>query len=424
MNFKMRSLLTINRLIHLVYGLVALGLFAHNASGKEVPVILWPRPSSHSTNSFPSDEQIKKEMKKYLGVRYRSGGSTKKGMDCSGFVRRVYENIFGVDLPHNASGQYSLPIFQLVSREGLKTGDLIFFSFSKKSKRITHVGIYLSDSLFMHAGQKSGVIASRLEDPYWKQKIVASKRLARDEVGASTEAFPSMAGFEFSPDEKSAFRLQYAAIEYRPFELKEELYVLADLPVNRAHAFEIQYSKELWDDLWSLRLSAFRVELPGSAVIKEHYPFLAGPGSSMFNEDFDSAYFDGIRIACDISPIHWLRITPSLTYFHYGPGVDDHDLPKRSLGLKVQLGTLDTGSSLSTSFQYYDQRYLTARFFNSTGEWNALDMSFTFRHQLTDHLQFSLIGQRVLKAITGLEDASKAEKQIDQSLFFTLDFTY
>ena len=128
------------------------------------------------------EDKIRNEVKKYLGVKYRRGGSSKRGVDCSGFVRLIYRNVFGVDLPYIASYQYSLPIFKKVSVEKLRIGDLIFFSPNNKKKRINHVGIYLSDGHFAHALRKWGVIISNLENRYWKSRIYSTNTIVIREV--------------------------------------------------------------------------------------------------------------------------------------------------------------------------------------------------------------------------------------------------
>ena len=105
------------------------------------------------------------------------GGSTKQGMDCTGFVRLIYKRVFGVDLPHKVSYQCSLPIFNNVSMEELRTGDLIFFSPTKKKRKINHVGIYLTDGNFAHALRKKGVNISNIDEPHWKSRFISAKRI-------------------------------------------------------------------------------------------------------------------------------------------------------------------------------------------------------------------------------------------------------
>ena len=131
----------------------------------------------HHLNFSSSDEQILQEVKKYIGTRYRWGGSTKQGVDCSGFVRLIYKKIFGVDLPHKVSYQCSLPIFNRVSLEKLRTGDLIFFSSTEKKRKINHVGIYLADGNFAHALRKKGVNISNIDEQHWKSRLISAKRI-------------------------------------------------------------------------------------------------------------------------------------------------------------------------------------------------------------------------------------------------------
>ena len=131
------------------------------------------------------ETRIRNEVNKYLGVKYRRGGSSKRGVDCSGFVRLIYRNVFGVDLPYIAAYQSALPIFKKVSVKELKAGDLIFFSPNNRKKRINHVGIYLSDGFFAHALSKRGVIISSLENRYWKSRIYTTIRYVTRKVEAT-----------------------------------------------------------------------------------------------------------------------------------------------------------------------------------------------------------------------------------------------
>jgi len=115
------------------------------------------------------------KVKEYLGVPYRRGGASKKGMDCSGFVRTVYKRFFNIALPNSARTQFRSSRLQKIKGNEMQPGDLVFFANSKK-KRINHVGIYISDWQFIHASTSNGVIFSSLDDPYWKKRFVGSKR--------------------------------------------------------------------------------------------------------------------------------------------------------------------------------------------------------------------------------------------------------
>jgi len=151
-----------------------LNLFNHNAYCQEKLVTSLP---VSSLSSYSLENKIPKEVSKYLGIPYRRGGSSRSGVDCSGFVRLIYKNIFRVDLPYIASYQSRLPIFENVSLRELRTGDLVFFSPITNKKRINHVGIYLSDSSFAHAIESKGVIISSLDNKYWKARVTSIKRI-------------------------------------------------------------------------------------------------------------------------------------------------------------------------------------------------------------------------------------------------------
>jgi hypothetical protein len=122
---------------------------------------------------------------RFLGIPYIWGGTTPKGFDCSGLVQRIYR-LDGVVIPRDADMQslFGLekaagPDASAASR-GLATGDLMFFG--KSATQITHVAMYLSESLFLHAfGQvRVGSLdpASRL----YETRLMPEWRLSRDVV--------------------------------------------------------------------------------------------------------------------------------------------------------------------------------------------------------------------------------------------------
>ena len=129
------------------------------------------------------DKKIMVIIQNYLGVRYRRGGSSKSGVDCSGFVRLVYRKVYGIDLPYVAATQQSMPIFREITLKDLGTGDLIFFSPTTRKKRINHVGIYLEDGRFAHAIERKGVIVSSLKNRHWRSRIFSAKRIESMQSG-------------------------------------------------------------------------------------------------------------------------------------------------------------------------------------------------------------------------------------------------
>ncbi|MGM0461057.1 MAG: C40 family peptidase [Fibrobacterota bacterium] len=109
----------------------------------------------------------------YLGVPYRYGGTTRRGMDCSGLVYRVYRDL-GYDSFQRVSSQSLYRMGRRTQRHRLQPGDLCFFS---SSGRINHVGFYMGNNTFIHASSSRGVIITSLDDPYWSKKSAGFRTL-------------------------------------------------------------------------------------------------------------------------------------------------------------------------------------------------------------------------------------------------------
>jgi lipoprotein Spr len=108
----------------------------------------------------------------WKGVRYRLGGSTKKGIDCSAFVQRTFRDQFGVELPRSTSEQQDMG--KSVSRSKLRTGDLVLFRAGSTGR---HVGIYIGNNQFVHASTSSGVMISNMDEPYWNKRYNEARRV-------------------------------------------------------------------------------------------------------------------------------------------------------------------------------------------------------------------------------------------------------
>jgi cell wall-associated NlpC family hydrolase len=176
----MRGLHAVYRLITLTISILLVFSFFHHAIAQEMS-ITEPGPSFQAQHYLMLSENIKKIVENHLGVRYRRGGSSKKGVDCSGFVRLIFRKLYGIDLPYVAATQYTMPIFKNIALGDLQIGDLIFFSPTTKRRRINHVGIYLADGHFAHALEKRGVIISSLNNRHWKSRIFSTKRFDNQE---------------------------------------------------------------------------------------------------------------------------------------------------------------------------------------------------------------------------------------------------
>jgi lipoprotein Spr len=106
----------------------------------------------------------------WWGTKYRLGGTTKSGIDCSAFVQLLYVTQYGINLPRTAREQYDAT--QRISRTNLKEGDLVFFN---TQGGVSHVGIYLQNNKFVHASS-SGVTISDLFDEYWERRFIGVGR--------------------------------------------------------------------------------------------------------------------------------------------------------------------------------------------------------------------------------------------------------
>jgi cell wall-associated NlpC family hydrolase len=120
-------------------------------------------------------KRLERQYRNWKGTPYRLGGMTRNGIDCSGFVHVAFRDGLGMRIPRTtqtlASRGYP------ISKKQLKVGDLVFFKtgFGKH-----HVGIYIGNQQFIHASTSSGVMKSRLDNPYWSDHYWKSVRLIRN----------------------------------------------------------------------------------------------------------------------------------------------------------------------------------------------------------------------------------------------------
>lgn len=107
----------------------------------------------------------------WYGTRYRYGGSTKAGIDCSAFTCQLSSAVFGKTLPRIARDQFEQ--CQKISTQYLQTGDLVFFN---TRGGVSHVGIYLLNNKFVHASTSNGVVISDLNESYYKNRFLGAGR--------------------------------------------------------------------------------------------------------------------------------------------------------------------------------------------------------------------------------------------------------
>ena len=114
----------------------------------------------------------------FQGVRYRYGGTTRSGMDCSGLIFKSFDQA-GLQLPRISRDMAKRGVS--ISLAEISPGDLLFFKTDKSSRQINHVGLIVSSSggdvEFIHATTSKGVIISRLTENYWRTAFVGARRV-------------------------------------------------------------------------------------------------------------------------------------------------------------------------------------------------------------------------------------------------------
>jgi len=156
---------------HYVWLILPLSLFACSTSVKQPPIVAASKQISFSNHSAVKT-RLNQQLANWRGVKYKLGGLSKSGVDCSGFVYLTYLSRFGIKLPRSTELQAALG--KKVARKNLRVGDLIFFKTGIFQK---HVGIYLGKGEFIHASTSIGVTKSRLDNVYWADKYWKAKRV-------------------------------------------------------------------------------------------------------------------------------------------------------------------------------------------------------------------------------------------------------
>lgn len=114
----------------------------------------------------------------FSGVKYKFGGTTSDGMDCSGLVFESFR-AFDIILPRISRDMAKLG--EKITLKNTKQGDLLFFKTMNRRNDISHVGLVVTvengDIAFIHSTTRAGVIVSKLSETYWDNAFVEARRM-------------------------------------------------------------------------------------------------------------------------------------------------------------------------------------------------------------------------------------------------------
>ena len=132
----------------------------------------------HANNRATLAGNIVNDAKSYIGVKYKWGGTTRTGMDCSGLIHQAFK-ANNISLPR-VSRDMAKQGFRIPTKQ-VTQGDLLFFKVAKKSNTVNHVGLVVKNHAniitFIHATSSKGVISSTLNQSYWKSAFYEARRV-------------------------------------------------------------------------------------------------------------------------------------------------------------------------------------------------------------------------------------------------------
>jgi cell wall-associated NlpC family hydrolase len=134
------------------------------------PVAAVPRDLPPAGDTRTS--RLRRAAEAYIGTPYARGGQARSGMDCSGFIRQVFAETYGMELPRSSADIFR--VGRPVKRSELRPGDVVFF---RDRGTIDHSGIYMGGNYFIHSATSVGISYSTLDAPYFGPRYAGARRM-------------------------------------------------------------------------------------------------------------------------------------------------------------------------------------------------------------------------------------------------------
>lgn len=396
----------------------ALILFAFSAATEAKETHAQQLPEQVSWQGSFEDKDLQELMKSYIGIRYKYGGATIKGFDCSGFVKEIYGKYFSIDLPHQSSQQSNHSEFIPVSLDALRTGDLIFFSMGSKKKRINHVGIYLSDGEFIHAGRSTGIVISSLNTSYWRTKVVSSKRLSERGEKRQGDFFMGMdwvinsedVNLSLLNDERFHNLSGSGLVNHTGY---------SDI-INIYNTMEFGFTRQSPSSLTSFSYFRSAFLYDRDMADGAYYMDLAG-----IRDEIRPEYTQGVKISGSFNVHNNISIIPSLSYFDYSSEIERNKLPRLALDLNYRLFSSSDKWSMTGGLHMPLQKYPLPGHVEDTSD-NGIGLSLTYQQKLTDNMSFSISGRNFSDSFQGFMQypSSSVSNKEDRNFNFRFKINY
>ena len=151
--------------------------YAHKVRQTQVstPQPIQPTAPQNPNSTYAQNwiiQALWREYKKWEGTPYKLGGNSKDGVDCSSFIQNIYVGAFNILLPRTTQEQQKFGFS--IDRSEAREGDLLFF---KTGTHTYHTGVFFRNGRFIHASTTKGVSIAELDNPYWKNRYLQTRRL-------------------------------------------------------------------------------------------------------------------------------------------------------------------------------------------------------------------------------------------------------